>query len=797
MSQPARAITAAAKRIGGPNTGLSIALLNKARQAGQAWQTLAWDYYETIPEIHFAHEFLGNCVGRMRLFPQYQANPTDPPIPLDPEDENLDEETRKAAAVASATLDRLNSSVGGRPGLQTALGLNAALVGETYLWGHVDEEAATGETWEALSTREVKVSGSEVTITDETGEQQQRTLDVTSEHFIRIWHRHPGHRVRADSAMRPLLSTCEELLLLSRSVRAVATSRLAGAGILKVPDELSFVAPSQDGGEPTDQGADDPLLETLLLNMTTPIQDPDSAAAVVPMMVKGPAEALAQLGHLLIERPFDPLAMQLREECVTRLARGLDVPPEILLGMADANHWTAWQVEEQTFKAHVEPLVDLVCDGLTVGFLQPILQEAGLANWSKITVGKDPSALVGHPNEFPEAVQMHTALAVSDAFLRAKGGAGDSDAPDEEEYARRLAQKSALPPEIVTVLLRLGEVLPQLESIAGPGGEGTPPVPPVEPTTPEVPASPETTEGGPPDSEPAVVGAARRDLGAQLAALDRALIARIMALAETTLQRAVEIVGARVVRAVNGSAKLTAVREQIRDVSLDEVAWVLGRDAVRALGVEENAILEGHLVGAEEAYRQAVARTRREARRLAQAQYGDPPEEFDEDRWEEEQDEHDGAGWLLLLGGLTALATATLWDPRPEAPPLGEQPVEARVPASMVRESLAVAGGATAAPNVRPEDSPAGEVALGDGLLDYLNEAYGATILGWRWVYGDPSARTRSFDPHADLDGVEFTTWDDPLLANADDFPPVPYYQPQDHNGCLCQAEILLPEAEG
>jgi len=795
-------MTAAARRITRSNTPLSSALLNRARQATIAWQESAWGFFDDVPEIHFAHEFLGNAVGRMRLFPQIQLNPTDPPLPLDPEDENLSEDLRKAAAVASATLDRLNSSVGGIEGLQTNLGINTALVGEVYLWGHPDEEAATGESWEVLSTREVRVSGESITIYEEGSPESSRELGPLDD-FIRIWHRHPAWRIRADSPMRPLLSTCEELLLLQRSVRAVATSRIAGAGVLKVPDELTFVSPSVDGGEPPEDGWDDPLLETLLLNMTTPIMDPDSAAAVVPMMVKGPAAALGAFAHLLIERPFDPLAIQLREECVTRLARGLDIPPEILLGLADVNHWSAWQVQEQTFKAHIEPLVDLVDEGLTVGFLQPILHDAGIPQWADISIGKDSSALVGHPNEFPEALQMHEVLAVSDAFLRSKGGAGDNDAPDDVEYSRRLAEKvRAMPPEVLTILLEQGEVIPAGTVIptTTPVTPGQP-LPETSPTPTTPPASPETTTPGPPPGGPptppattAAVG--RRELGTLLAQLDRALVARVLALADTTVTRAVEIVGARVVRAVNGSAKTTDLRDRVREVPLSEVAMVLGRDTVHSLGIEEMDVLDAHLGSAEHAFTAAVTRTRKEAKRLTAQALGDPSETWNEDEWDTEQDDNTHRGWLFLLAGMTAVAAAAIWDQRPTAPPVGEIPVETRVPSSLVRDALAQAGGVTASPDTRPAEAPAGEVALGDGMLDYLSGAYGANPVGWRWDYGDPSARTQPFEPHENLDGVEFTTWDDPLLANSEGWPDVDYYQPQDHDGCLCAVEIILGNEE-
>jgi hypothetical protein len=843
----AKALTAAAMPIG--RKGLSATLLQRTMSTSGTWQTGAWGYFDEVPEIHMVHEFLGNAVGRMRLFPQFQANPTDPPIPLDPEDTALQSDVRKAAAVAAATLDRLDSSMGGIQGLQASLGLNAALVGEVFLWGHLDREAATGESFEAISTREVTVQGEEITVTTD-GSTAGTRVDQGSETFIRIWRRHPAYRLRADSAMRSLATTCDELLLLTRSIRAVATSRLAGAGFLKVPDELSFVSPSIDGGEAPEDGADDPLLETLLINMTTPIADPDSAAAVVPMMVKGPAEALKEFMHQLIERPFDQLAIQLREEAVQRLARGLDIPPEVLTGLSDSNHWSAWQIEEQTFKSHIEPLVQMVIDGITTGFLQPVLQAANIPQWNRVTVGYDPSDLVGHPNDFPNATVMHEAFAVSDAFLRSKGGAGDEDAPDEDEIARRIAQRGAIPPEVETVLLRLSDILPKLEEIIpAPGGEGAPQGGGGAPS--ELPAGPENVTRGPPPNpeEPqpedragrpgregvAAAGGRRSDLGERLAALDRALLARVLALAEQTVQRAVEMIGARIIRSLSNAPVHAEARAQVRDVPLDRVAWVLGADKVRQLGVVEDEILAKHLSSMESQFLRSVARTRAEAVRLTRGTLGEAPRGFDEEHWEDAMEENADLAWRLLLHGLTAAAAQALYEAEPESTSerierlgnlissaeaealpevaavagveealhhvhevhaAGEVPVESLVPAGTVRDALAVAGGAKqGTPDVRPTEAPEGMVAVGDGMLGLLHDAYRQVVSGWTWVYGDPSARSTPFEPHEALDGVEFERWDDEVLANTEAWPDAEFYAPGDHYGCLCDFEVRFAEA--
>ena len=84
------------------------------------------------------------------------------------------------------------------------------------------------------------------------------------------------------------------------------------------------------------------------------------------------------------------------------------------------------------------------------------------------------------------------------------------------------------------------------------------------------------------------------------------------------------------------------------------------------------------------------------------------------------------------------------------------------------------------APNV-----PALSFLTGDTVAK-LWRAAGITFEGWRWDYGDGSRRT-NFEPHRNLDGVEFTSWDDPKLGNAAGlWPYVSYWSPSDHIGCQC-----------
>jgi hypothetical protein len=61
-------------------------------------------------------------------------------------------------------------------------------------------------------------------------------------------------------------------------------------------------------------------------------------------------------------------------------------------------------------------------------------------------------------------------------------------------------------------------------------------------------------------------------------------------------------------------------------------------------------------------------------------------------------------------------------------------------------------------------------------------------------VAGSPA---RPFEPHQELDGVTFTDWSDPVLANTGSFPAGGYYIPGDHGGCQCDVAPVIVGPDG
>lgn len=296
---------------------------------------------------------------------------------------------------------------------------------------------------------------------------------LPSKAFVgRIWRSHPRYTQEADSSLRGLLDLCAELLLLNRTFRATARSRL-NAGALYLPDGLS-VAAGPDPDYPYDEDgnynetytpeeAADDFEDQLIDAMTTPIKDEDSASAVVPLIIRGPAELGDKIKQFKFERSFDPALAQRADRVLERIMQGLDVPKDVVTGLANVKYSNALQIDEALYKAHIEPLMLLIVDALTVMYLRPYLVANGYSEEEvrNVCIWYDPSLVATRNDRAADADMGFDKLAISyDAWRRAHGFS-ETDAPDPNEYALRLVMsKGMVSPELTERLL--GQVAPDL-----------------------------------------------------------------------------------------------------------------------------------------------------------------------------------------------------------------------------------------------------------------------------------------------------------------------------------------------
>jgi hypothetical protein len=474
--RPKHVVTAKGEtRPAGTATVASAALISKERVrsvmgARADWQADAWELYDSVPELRFGVSWIANACSRARLYVgRIDPDGSSEPIPVD-SDFDSDSFVDQGLSVQDVTnllapLEELGGGQLGQSEMLRRLSIHLNIPGESYLIGFDDPET-NERRWLVASSDEIKSSGSGIKVQMPDIANHEIEIDPERSTILRIWRPHPRLGYQADSPLVALRQALRELIDLSSHITATAESRLAGAGVLFVPDELTTPAPAQSDG--TNPLHADPFTAALIEAMAAPLKNRDSASAVVPLVVRGPAEAGKSLQHISFSTEFDARAKELRESAIRRVATGMDMPPEVLLGMGDSNHWSAWQVEESAIKLHIEPLLGLICDALTAHFFQPVLKKMGFAAAESFAIWYDTTDLTLRPNRGPEALEAFQLGLIGSAPTRREMGFADEDAPTDEERNRSLIIQivGAAPTLAPSLLPLIGIRIPETEAAA-------------------------------------------------------------------------------------------------------------------------------------------------------------------------------------------------------------------------------------------------------------------------------------------------------------------------------------------
>ena len=411
-------ITAAATRIltRGKGSGAN-------KNSGQA--TLAWDFFETVPEVGTYADWVSNAMSGATLFAGRRG--PDGTVEAAPEG------SRASELVAS-----IAGGAGGQANLLSDFGTQLAVTGDSWLIIIPDPESDSfaGDRWIVLSTEEVKVQRGKVRATID-GEDvdipefdpEDPSPDPNMPVAMRVWKPSPRRRQQATSPVIRSLVILEELRLLNAAVAAIARSRITGRGLLLVPSGARFpTTPGQDKAE-------DSLLETFIEVSSTAIREPESAAATVPIVLEIPGDLISGVKWLQFTSEFDAMAIQLRDEAIRRFATGADVPAEVLLGLGDASHWGAWALTAEALRMGAEPKLALVCQALTTEWLQPLLE--GQPDADEWLVWYDTAGLRSSSNKSASALEAFKEGLISDKAARRELGFTEKDAPGAAERDRR------------------------------------------------------------------------------------------------------------------------------------------------------------------------------------------------------------------------------------------------------------------------------------------------------------------------------------------------------------------------
>lgn len=410
-----------------------VTTANGSPSAG--WQEQAWSFYSDgdTPEVGFASTWIGNAMRKATLFAG-RRNAKGEIEPL--------EDSHPAVELVA----QIAGGPAGQAELLAEFGPHLVVAGEG--WILIRDE---GKDWRVLSVLELANRGGrlEATVDDEKvivpGREDAKD-DPEAPLAIRVWDPHPRKHIEADSPVRRSLGLLNELRLLNASVAAIARSQLTGRGVIFVPQGTRFPT------APGTNSAEDDLIEVFMQVAETAYRDPESAAAAVPIILEVPTDG--KWDRLTFESAFDELAITLREEAIRRFAAGLDTPAEVLLGMADVNHWGQWFLQEEAISLAVEPRLGLVSDALTTQWLRPLLD---VPDVEELVVWFDSSQLRVRSNRPQTALEVQRAGGIGLDALRRETGFDDADAPSPEEQRRNLlfqlvAAAPSLAPQILPLL---------------------------------------------------------------------------------------------------------------------------------------------------------------------------------------------------------------------------------------------------------------------------------------------------------------------------------------------------------
>lgn len=448
---------------------------------------VAFHYYLTLAELNFLVNYVSDSLRLVKLYVA-EVDPSNPDAPERVADNHPAAEILRAWGGGSD----------GQAELLARIGMFLNVTGDCVVVGpssasNFDEPF---NRWRAFGPGSIYSRNGILWLKSNLMREVQVPDDSYS---FRVWRENPYWWWNADSPTYSLFTTLRELELLNQHVHATAISRLQGAGILFVPEELTLPGDTMEV-----EGQDnDPFVRSLLDVAEVAIKNQDSAAARVPIIVRGPAAFGKDLHLIDFSTKFDEKISDLRKDSVRRLSLGFHVPPEILLGNENSAGWSAWQVSEAYLRSHLKPLVKLITTSLVEGWFNPALAYEGIkpSDSTKIlTIAADFSALRVQTDPAKDFAALHDAGLISDDAYVHLLGYGEQERPDNKEKAFQILRdlinknpnlagyainalrenyglKSYLPvaPEVESTI-RVSEK-GDLTNLPNPEGQGTTPVP--------------------------------------------------------------------------------------------------------------------------------------------------------------------------------------------------------------------------------------------------------------------------------------------------------------------------------
>lgn len=688
---------------------------------------------------------------------------------------------------AEVSLDRFVDSAGTQRGLIRATAENFHVVGDCYMVGwyvdaggkpvEEDDPLRRRERWEVVARTSIEERNDRYEIAlrrDGVKIRLPRTAIA-----YRMWRRSPRYADESRAWVLANADTFLDLRIFTLAQRSAARSSIPAD--LKVvaaqaqpktgPSAPAAAAPPPPSGAivpPVPPGPNDPqgwanYIERLIGNAVLEVlNDAQSGRAVVgPVIAMDHQYVKDGIASISLHRNVDSGLQALVDQARNRIVQASDSSPEMLLGLGDTNRWNGAQIDDTEWRRYFRPLAMEIADNWTSQLLWPALEALNFRaeDFERIRILVDARGVVADPDLSKNSGEGLKLGAIGWKAWRRANGFSEEDEPTPEERAEIAAFLSSAKPA---------------PTAPGQAGEA-----PDEPSEVQASAAPRGRSRG------------ARPLGETLLRIEAEARLRIEEACEVALDQALARAGAKLRGWTRGDRDLAVVLAALAPA---EIPARLGPARVAALAGER---YEDDQQRREDMFLAALLAALAAARRTIGNTYGALLAAVNAHRASfglaavtiaaEEIAANTAAAEAVLRESLLDLADRTVFDPL-VVPNVGEV-TGLRVPAPVVRRTMAAAGGTPVGPGLDADPASA-EGLIGGPTLGAVTPPR----LAFEWVYG-PGGRTAPFPEHLALDGAVGESPDDPVFSGSFLDPSGQWY-PGDHGGCQCAFEPVYGDPD-
>ncbi|OMB79309.1 hypothetical protein A5743_14330 [Mycolicibacterium conceptionense] len=432
-----RALTAASAPVNDPAQIFRASSSMTGRRDN--WQDEAWQMYRAVGEFGYYVRWRSNSCSRASLIAsEIDPDSGRPTGSIDPDNK---EGLRVAEIVRNIAGGPLGQS-------QLVKRIAEVLTVPGELWVAIlMRQEGTGsrqrvvEKWYALTRKQMEQGSRSNTVVIKLPDGSKHEFDPTNgDVMFRVWNPDAEDAAEPDSPVRACLGPLREIVRTTRKIANADDSRLMNNGILFVPSEASLPDPQAPtaADQPAPSGppvAQPPRkmaasLQRMIIQVSQEgAKNENSVASNVPIVASAPGEHISKIQHLEFGKDVTDTEIRKRNDAIARLAMGLDMSPERLLGLGNStNHWSARQIGEEDVQLHIAPVMETICQSIYDSVLRNVLDGENI-DPDKYILWYDTGQLTSDPDLTDEAKDaFEKGTITAEALVRIYG------LPDESMY---------------------------------------------------------------------------------------------------------------------------------------------------------------------------------------------------------------------------------------------------------------------------------------------------------------------------------------------------------------------------